>query len=101
MINYHKNLNKGVNMFIKKGYLIQREERESKPLIQNPEGHSYEVSHVVAFVWDKLDGRTSLKEVSTNMEKQSEVTDVDYSKIVENVVSELEKVNLVASMATS
>tara|TARA_B100001971_G_scaffold84647_1_gene78247 strand:- start:356301 stop:356555 length:255 start_codon:yes stop_codon:yes gene_type:complete len=81
-------------MFIKKGELAKMNEEE-KPLLKTEAGKVFEVSYIVAYVWDKLDGETPLTEIESNISQVTKSAPEDVENIGQKIVDELLKVNLV------
>ncbi|MAX67242.1 MAG: hypothetical protein QF441_11050 [Bacteriovoracaceae bacterium] len=80
-------------MYLKQGTLVKVEDQE-KPLLKNTDGKVFEVSYIVYFIWEKLDGRTSLKEIDEQIKKVSQTTE-DLDSFAKKAVDELAKVDLV------
>ena len=86
---------KGVYMYVKQGS-IEKADDVQDPILKNPDGKVFKVTYIVAFVWDKLDGKTTLKAIDTEIQTLSkEKLDTDIS-ISNEAVKELLKVGLVA-----
>lgn len=83
-------------MYKKKGSYC-RETPSGNPVIQNLNGQAYEVSYVAAFIWDKLDGKTSLNEVEEEIFKHGDMSKDKLRAKVKNILTELEKVALLSS----
>lgn len=81
-------------MHIKRGSLISIN-KGKKPLLQTPEGQKYEVSFIAAYVWDLLDGSRGVLDIVEAIEKSGNLKDDDLPQIVNKIIDELEKVNLV------
>ena len=84
-------------MFIKKGELAKMNEEE-KPLLKTENGKVFEVSYIVAYVWEKLDGKTSLEEIETKISDVTKSKPEEVENIGIKIVEELQKVNLVAEV---
>ena len=88
-------MNKGDFMFMKKGNLVSSEDAE-KPLLESPEGKRYEVTHVVAYVWENLDGKTSLDSINNKIKEISSPDEsIDFSQFSHTIADELLKVDLI------
>jgi hypothetical protein len=81
-------------MFIRQGKLEQ-ETNSKKPIIQTQAGKAYQVTHVVAFVWEKLDGQTNLNSINNQIQRFAKDDSQDLSELSQTIVEELLKVGLV------
>ncbi|WP_417335757.1 PqqD family protein [Halobacteriovorax marinus] len=83
-------------MFIKRGhYNKERTTDRSNPILNNPEGKSFQVTYMSAFIWEALDGETSINEISQKIEETSKLDKPELSNIVESIVHQLRDVGLV------
>jgi hypothetical protein len=81
-------------MYIRQGKL-DKEPNSKKRIIRNLEGKSYEVTHIVAFVWEKLDGQTNLNSINNQIKKFSTDDSKNLDELSQTIVQELLKVGLV------
>jgi len=81
-------------MFIRKG-TIDKDTSSEKRLITNIYGKSYEVTHLMAFVWEKLDGNTTLNSINKEIKKIVRDENIHLSQLTRFLVEEMEKVDLV------
>ena len=84
-------------MFIRKGKFVKNMNSE-KPRLTNTYGNSYEVSHIMAFVWQRLDGQTSLNSINNEIKKILDDQDVNLNTLTDALVGEMEKVHLIKSI---
>ena len=81
-------------MYRRLGNLESHKDRDN-PVLRTPKGHAFEVSYLAAYVWKKLDGKTSLNQV---MQEVSDIGDISADEITEQVndiIFELQKIGLV------
>jgi hypothetical protein len=81
-------------MYIRQGKL-DKEPNSKKRIIRNLEGKSYEVTHIVAFVWEKLDGQTNLNSINNQIKKFSTDDSKNLDELSQTIVQALLKVGLV------
>jgi hypothetical protein len=63
--------------------------------LKNPEGKSYKVNFVTAFVWDLLDGNRSTPVIAKEIQKTAKLESEELPSVVSQVILELKKVGLV------
>ncbi len=81
-------------MYIKKGSLC-RESLSGNPILKNSNGQAYEVSFIAAFIWERLDGETSLPLIKEEVTKVGDISQEKLGEIWDLVLTELEKVGLI------
>lgn len=87
-------------MFIKRGHFNEeRTTNKSKPILDNPEGKSFQVTYMSAFIWETLDGNTSISEVSKKIEDTSKIDKPELANIVESIILQLKDVGLVSKVS--
>lgn len=87
-------------MFLKRGQLGEEGTiNDSRPILVTPEGKSFEVTYMSAFIWGELDGNTSVLDVSKKIEKTSKVNKPELSNIVESIILQLKDVGLVSKVS--
>ncbi len=93
-------------MYKKLGSYFETGEGKETPHLKSQDGKVYKVTPIVAFVWDKLDGETSLDTITTQIKKILEPDEASREKnispeldsVSKEIVTELEKINLVAEV---
>lgn len=87
-------------MFIKRGqFNEERTTNKSKPILVTPEGKSFQVTYMSAFIWEELDGSTSITDVSKKIEDTSKINKPELSNIVESIILQLKDVGLVGQVS--
>ena len=87
-------------MFIKRGTFNEEQTTDkSKPILVTPEGKSFEVTYMSAFIWEELDGSTSIIDVSKKIERTSKINKPELKNIVKSIILQLEDVGLVGQVA--
>ena len=81
-------------MYLKKGSILNESETKN-PILKSPDGETFEVSHVVAFIWNKLDGQTETPEVIEYIKEKGGVDHPKLNKIVGEIMMDLEKAGLI------
>jgi uncharacterized protein YeeX (DUF496 family) len=84
-------------MFKRRGK-ISKDSTTEKPLIEDTDKRVYKVSHVVAYVWESLDGETSLESINSKIKSITEDEELDLDTITQSIAQELLKVNLIKKM---
>ena len=87
---------KGDFMFKKLGQIKSTE--SEAPHLETEEGKVYKVSFVVAFVWERLDGKTNLATVQDELENFTEAKPTELKEVMKKIVNELISVNLLKDL---
>ncbi|PIK13616.1 PqqD family protein [Halobacteriovorax sp. JY17] len=86
-------------MFLKRGRFNKEQTvNKSKPILMTPEGKSFQVTYMSAFIWEELDGKTSISDVSKKIENTSKINKPELSNIVESIILQLRDVGLVSQI---
>lgn len=80
-------------MYIKQGSHVSTVHADN-PILKTPEGQGYEVSFVAAFIWQYLDGKTSIEEVSQKLKVTGNVDSPNLTTTVQKIAVELKNVGL-------
>lgn len=89
-----------VRMFLKRGQLGEDESIDKeRPILTTPEGKSFQVTYMSAFIWDELDGKTTISDVSKKIETTSKVNKPELPNIVESIILQLKDVGLVSKVS--
>ena len=84
-------------MFLKRGQFNKEQTvNDSQPILMTPEGKSFQVTYMSAFIWEELDGKTTVLDVSKKIENTSKVNKPELSNIVESIILQLKDVGLVS-----
>lgn len=77
-------------MYEKIGVLKQQEGKEDL-FIENDQGKVYKVSYIVMYIWDKLDGETTLEEINEDIKSivEEDNNQIDCNTITHEVVNQL------------
>ena len=81
-------------MYVKLGK-ISKESKTGNPIIKNLNGQSFEVTFIAAFVWDRLNGATSLSSIKNEISQVGDISQDKLGESIELILLELEKVGLV------
>lgn len=85
-------------MFIKRGN-VRPTGDEKNTILQTPEGNPYKVSFMVAYVWEQLDGKSSVDDIVENVKTVGKIDNPELPGIVDEIITELKKVGLVEAQA--
>lgn len=77
-------------MYEKTGTLMQSNDKPDL-FIENKDGKVFRVSYIVMYVWDKLDGKTSLESINEDIQSivKNDSTNYDCATIAQEVVQQL------------
>ena len=87
-------------MYLKKGTFEQTQQdvNSEKVLLRTEKGKLYQVSHIVAFVWERLDGEKKLSQIEDEIVNIAQLENDEVTAISSKIVQELMDVNLVAEV---
>ena len=81
-------------MYQKLGTILN-EKGSEKPILVNDIGEAYQVGHLAAYVWEKLDGRTSASDIKEELAKMDGIDAKDLESGITRIISQLDRVGLV------
>lgn len=68
---------------------ILEQTSNSRPMLQTESGTSYEVSMLIAFVWERLDGSTPINSIKSELKEISDISTELLDQHLERVTTEL------------
>lgn len=80
-------------MIARTGELMQVNGDE-KPILKNPEGKAYKVSYIVAYVWEKLDGRTKKSKIVDDLCSKGNLEKDTLDSKIQWIIQELMRTGL-------
>lgn len=77
-------------MFIKKGQL-KNKFKKSNPILENPEGRSFEVSQISFYIWDRIDKKISREELAQYVSKKTKSRKAKIEGLINETINGLQR----------
>jgi hypothetical protein len=85
--------------YLKQGHL-EISNQDEDIFLRNSDGKLFNVTPIVAFVWEQLNGEHSLDQIETNIkDKVGNLYHEKDTNITEKIINELQKVDLVKTLS--
>lgn len=68
---------------------------QGEVVLQNNDGKSYQVNTVMAFIWEKFDGKTTIQSIQEDLSELMDVDPQDSMELIDFAVKELSKISLI------
>ena len=67
---------------------------EGEVVLENELGKNYQVNTVMAFIWEKLDGKTSIRQIQEELSDLMSISENESIELIDFTVKELHKISL-------
>ena len=91
-------------MYEKRGQLLETPKSPkdaSKMVLSNPHGQKFEVSYTTAFIWNLFDGKQTRQDIKLRLGDLTGLDDGELEEIIEDVISGLQKFELLKTNLTN